>query len=229
MLGQKCSEATKEKIRLAHLGTKHTPETKLKMSLKRKGVPKSEQMKARLSATRRGAPWVKAQALAAWTPERKRRRGLKAKQFWLDCSPEQKAEWETRLKRMYLNSRQGWEKWWTSLSQDEQDANLSRLHDAASTIQSPTSIERTVHTVLAAVGINYQTQVRMGRYTADIVIPSRRLVIECDGTYWHARLGAKERDEKKDAALHKLGYRVLRLKEQEIKRGMFEPLLKAVV
>ncbi len=58
------------------------------------------------------------------------------------------------------------------------------------------------------LGVSVRRQKVIGKFIADFAIPSRRLVIEVDGPC-HARRGA--RDVRKDRALARLGWRVLRL------------------
>ena len=82
------------------------------------------------------------------------------------------------------------------------------------------SIELAVRAVLDRLGVEYEIQHRIGRYFADIFIPSRGLVIECDGSYWHRD---KMRDAKRDAYMVSLGYSVLRLPEREIRSGQATP------
>jgi very-short-patch-repair endonuclease len=58
------------------------------------------------------------------------------------------------------------------------------------------------------LGVWFRRQVPLGRFVADFVAPSARLVVEVDGGY-HARRRAA--DARRDRALARLGYRVLRL------------------
>ena len=90
-------------------------------------------------------------------------------------------------------------------------AEMSRLHQT-------TSIESAVIAVLEALGIEFVHQARLGRYRVDLLIPGRKLVIECDGEYWHSISANTERDQRRDRDLTALGYTVLRLAEKDIKR-----------
>ena len=60
-------------------------------------------------------------------------------------------------------------------------------------------------------------QVIDGLWVADALIPGARVVIECDGEYWHSRPEMQERDRKKDRYLESRGYKVLRLPEAAIR------------
>ncbi|HEU4577050.1 MAG TPA: DUF559 domain-containing protein [Polyangiaceae bacterium] len=59
-----------------------------------------------------------------------------------------------------------------------------------------------------ALGVWFRRQVPLGRFIGDFVAVSARLVVEVDGGY-HARRRAA--DARRDRALQRLGYRVLRL------------------
>lgn len=81
----------------------------------------------------------------------------------------------------------------------------------------PSSLEVVVRQLLDALGVAYEPSVQIGSYVADVLLPHGKLVIECDGDYWHSRPGALERDVRKDSYLEANGYRVLRLGERVIK------------
>ena len=94
-----------------------------------------------------------------------------------------------------------------------------------------TSIEIAVAKILDLIGVEYleQEMVPGTTFTADFLIPSKGIVIECDGTYWHARPGAQEHDAKRDETMMRLGYAVVRLPEVDIKTGVCgDVLMKAV-
>jgi crossover junction endodeoxyribonuclease RuvC len=59
-----------------------------------------------------------------------------------------------------------------------------------------------------ALGVWFRRQVPLGRFIGDFVAASARLVVEVDGGY-HARQRAA--DARRDRALQRLGYRVVRL------------------
>lgn len=80
----------------------------------------------------------------------------------------------------------------------------------------PTSIERAIDALLDEMGIPHEAQKPIGKYLCDFFVPRRRLVIECDGEYWHGNFERIHRDVVKDAWLKSKGYRVLRLPEQKI-------------
>ena len=54
--------------------------------------------------------------------------------------------------------------------------------------------------------------VRVGRWSVDVLIPKQKVVVEYDGTYWHQ--DREQHDTRKTLDLLKLGYRVVRIREQ---------------
>ncbi len=76
--------------------------------------------------------------------------------------------------------------------------------------QAPTLSEARLWESLrgSRLGVAFRRQVPIGRYIADFVAPSVKLVVEVDGGYHAARATA---DARRDRDLHRLGYHVLRL------------------
>jgi very-short-patch-repair endonuclease len=80
--------------------------------------------------------------------------------------------------------------------------------------ESPTRLEEALWQIIRArkLGVTFRRQVLVGRYIADFVAPSVRLIVEVDGTF---HTGARRRaDARRDAALRSAGYRVLRLEAE---------------
>jgi very-short-patch-repair endonuclease len=68
------------------------------------------------------------------------------------------------------------------------------------------------------LGVQFRRQVPVGgRYIVDFLAPERRLVVEVDGGY-HAR--TQPADARRDEALRRLGYRVLRLEAKLVERDL---------
>jgi len=59
------------------------------------------------------------------------------------------------------------------------------------------------------LGVWFRRQVPLGRFIADFVAPSVRLVVEVDGAAYHSLRSAP--DARRDRALARMGYRILRL------------------
>lgn len=87
-----------------------------------------------------------------------------------------------------------------------------------------TSIERRMEGLLVLLGVEYQKQVALHNIACvDFYIPSKKLVIQCDGCYWHGcpehkptRGFVRERDARQDKELEKMGLTVIRFWEHEI-------------
>lgn len=79
--------------------------------------------------------------------------------------------------------------------------------------RGPTSIEKAVAAILTGLHADFAREFPLSGYEFDFIVPSVRLLIECDGDYWHSFKEAKNRDRIKTNRALKLGYRVLRLSE----------------
>jgi very-short-patch-repair endonuclease len=111
---------------------------------------------------------------------------------------------------------------WAAMDEETRQKRVKPMLTA-----NPSSLERTVAVLLETLGIVYEAQKRIGRYYADFYVPSKQLVIECDGEYWHSQQVAH--DAKRDAFMRSQGYTVLRLSEQSIRTGTYVERLKVVV
>jgi len=68
------------------------------------------------------------------------------------------------------------------------------------------------------LGVTFRRQVPLlGRFIADLFAPEVRLIVEVDGGYHGPRQRA---DERRDRALARAGYRVLRLKAEMVTRDL---------
>jgi len=56
----------------------------------------------------------------------------------------------------------------------------------------------------------------------DIIISDKKIIIQWDGDYWHSKPKRKKLDESQDAYFKKCGYKVIRIKESEIKKNKEE-------
>lgn len=118
-----------------------------------------------------------------------------------------------------------------TLSYEELIARTEAGRIAAINTTAGTSLEQAVWNVLDSLNIQYETQKRIGPFFVDIYVPSRNLVIECDGEWWHSHPDQVKYDRARDAYLLKHGYQVLRLPEviiksdkllNEIERSLFK-------
>jgi len=84
-----------------------------------------------------------------------------------------------------------------------------------------TDIELKIEAELQRQNINYQKQVPLCRVAiVDFYLPEYRIVIQCDGDYWHNRPGIKEKDERQDKILTFNGFNVYRFWEHEINNSV---------
>lgn len=170
------------------------------------------------------------------------KRGARSREYWAQFSPEERRE---KMKPMQLKSRAGAtaaakrpksrdriEKQRASLRRYYEDpANVQRNSDAQKAAwardkangrpgwtgqHADTSIEIAVRTVLDALGVDYLQGQKVIGYWPDFLIPSKMLIIECDGKYWHEMPGRADHDALRDRKLRGLGYTVIRLLETEI-------------
>lgn len=93
-----------------------------------------------------------------------------------------------------------------------------RCYHAWSLSQSvPTIIETTVQQWLCDARIDFETQYEIVGFFADILVPHKCLVIECDGDYWHNLPSMLKRKSQRDAAIRRQGFHIIHLWEHEIK------------
>lgn len=91
-----------------------------------------------------------------------------------------------------------------------------------STPQSETSIEKAIEAVLIDNKIQHEKQVPiLGISIVDFLLPSG-IILQCDGDYWHSIPKVRGRDKWQDRELSSRGYKILRLKEHQIKNNIEE-------
>jgi very-short-patch-repair endonuclease len=80
-----------------------------------------------------------------------------------------------------------------------------------------TSIELKIEAELKKREINYQKQIPLCNIAiVDFYLPEYRIVIQCDGEYYHNLSWQKERDERQDKVLTFNGFNIYRFWEHEI-------------
>jgi len=67
------------------------------------------------------------------------------------------------------------------------------------------------------LGVSFRRQVPIGRFIVDLLAPAEKVVVEVDGGY-HARRA--KADARRDEALRRLGYRVVRLEAELVMREL---------
>lgn len=84
--------------------------------------------------------------------------------------------------------------------------------------QGESSLERVVRHELERLGVRFEREVKIGRYSIDFLIEGR-IALEADGDYWHTKLHHL-RDEQKDIYLHANGFKVVRVSESMVKASV---------
>jgi very-short-patch-repair endonuclease len=75
------------------------------------------------------------------------------------------------------------------------------------------------------LGVAFRRQVPVDRYILDFVAPSAKLVVEVDGRSHELRCTA---DARRDRTLARLGYRVLRVDAELVRRNVAEAVARIV-
>lgn len=128
------------------------------------------------------------------------------------------------------NFRESWKKQWNGLTKQEQLDRLSNWIEAGhksfnSFSLKPTSIELKVKEQLDYYNIRYIQQKHINdgerNYYLDFYIPSFKLVIECNGDYWHNKQDRKERDRRLETYVKSTGRNIVFIWEHEINDEWF--------
>lgn len=97
--------------------------------------------------------------------------------------------------------------------------NLVQLHK-----KGVNKLELKGREILQDIGItDFQEQVLMfDKFCVDVLIESKKIIIQWDGTYWHTKEKRRQLDESQDAYMRKCGYNVLRITDLQIKNNINE-------
>jgi very-short-patch-repair endonuclease len=85
---------------------------------------------------------------------------------------------------------------------------------------SATVIEMKMMEVLDAMGLKYEYQYVIENWITDFALPDKKLVIECDGDYWHSLPKAMIQDGLKFRRLRELGWKYIRFSESNIEKDL---------
>jgi very-short-patch-repair endonuclease len=86
--------------------------------------------------------------------------------------------------------------------------------------KSGTDIEIKIWNLLRELNIKFKSNSKLGFFVPDILIENKKLIIECDGDYWHSSPESIKRLKYRDKEFKKLGYSVLHLKGSIIYHNM---------
>lgn len=190
-----------------NLGYKHTKEAKKKMSLARLGkkrLPFSKEHRKKLSKAKKGTKF---------SEETKKRMSERMKG----------THHSEETKRRMSESKKG--RKGTMLGKHHSEKTKEKMRQMK--INNPnrkfkdTSIELKVEEELKKRNIYYQKQVPLCNVAiVDFYLPEYRIIIQCDGDYYHNLIGAIERDERQDKILTFNGFNIYRFWEHEINKSV---------
>lgn len=93
-------------------------------------------------------------------------------------------------------------------------------HDCYIKYCGRTSIEEKIAILLTEIKLDYKEQYKIKRSYFDFFLPSKNILIECDGQYWHSLPEAIIRDKYKDKLAQENGFRLLRFSEFNINNNL---------
>jgi len=133
--------------------------------------------------------------------------------------------------RTFKNRSLGQKRAWAKLNYEKRikrttPGNIVRTERAQSINVS--SIELMEREILDSLQINYVTQKWIGRWCVDIYIPNGKLIIECNGDYWHSLPERKQRDLELKLWCEKYGYKIIFIQENEIRNNAKKALMDAL-
>jgi len=224
---EKLSETTKKQMadpekkkamQDAQFQALQSPEVRAKMS---------ESAKKKYADPEKGKAARDAVKEAMKRPEVRQKMSESANKRWKD--PEQRKATSESSKaqmsdpEMRANAIKAAKDYWTPELRDRKSEQMKQIFSetdlAERIIQSASVSKKYTHTdieiivakFLQALGVEYETQKLIGRYAVDFYIPSKHLVIECDGDYWHSKPEIQKRDKEKNIYLASKGYSLLRV------------------
>lgn len=112
-----------------------------------------------------------------------------------------------RGKKRPKSISKGMKKLWS----DPEWRDMNRKNCLAALTKHPNKIEAFVKEILDDLGVKYKFQAYVDGYIPDFLLPKSKIIIECDGDYWHTSSAAKKRDARKDRVYNRNGYDVIRI------------------
>lgn len=120
---------------------------------------------------------------------------------------------------------------WAKMSIDEKANHVKYWHEASLKVKV-SSIEYKIRDVLFYAGIDHEVQVPFSSeeslFIADIYVPSKNTIIECNGDYWHNLPDRKIRDKKVQKYCDKNNIKLLWIWESEINKDPLQALKNAI-
>lgn len=208
--GKKKSLQHCENIRKANMGKRLSEETKKKISLTSKGRV----------AWNKGVKGI--YKLGERSPEVKLKIGLANK--GKVCSEEARLKMSKTKKQLFKDGiLVSWMKGKTHTEESKQknrEATINRLISGKYP-QTNTKIEKRMKKALEEMKLEYIHSYNFNnKFECDFALPKHKIIIECDGDYWHRRADAKKRDAPKNSYIPKCGWKLLRFWETDINNNI---------
>ena len=223
--GTHCDEETRRRISESIKGTKRSKETRQKISqaLEKRfaQMTKKGRLNYMLPATK-----------AAQTLESRQKASMALRENWNRMTKEEKKNrtklWGEAGQKACHSSKaiqkmaKTKKKDFANMTKEERRERVMPWILAGQA--NPSSIEKLIWNELDKLNIEYKIQIPFagGRFIVDIYIPAQRLIIECNGDYWHNYkifLESKIRDEALEKYLNKKGYKIIWLWEHDIRKN----------
>jgi hypothetical protein len=216
--GSKKSEETRAKMRVAQARRWANPEARAKVAAQKRGHEVTAETRAKISAAKMGQKPTAAHLQALRDA---------SKRLWE--SPEYRAKVCAGLNTAAVRARvcapevvarrnAAHRAYWAALPLEQRKRRTKAWSLAGAIAGKPSTIELAVQAALTTLGVEHIAHKVLGPFVADIYIPHCRLVIECDGDYWHSLPKQQARDRRRDGWMRYHGYRVARLPESLIRR-----------
>ena len=162
---------------------------------------------------------------AQTTPEARRRRSEAQKKAWQNPetirrnreaqkNPEVRRRHRVAIKKAFQNPEIKQRHALATRNSPKLAAHLKKLRHLA----KPNGSEQLLHSWMDEAGFEYLKEHKIGRYFADVFVPGKNLIIECDGYYHTTQQGIKH-DSKRDEYLISRGCKVLHIPSEDIDSG----------
>lgn len=155
------------------------------------------------------------------TPEARKKNGLKTKMRtpWNKGKKGLVHSEETRIKIGEASKKH-----WREFDKEFRQKQINRLINLPKKKNENTSIELKVKDQLDRYGIKYvqQKPLKKAHFVVDFYLPEYKLVIECNGDYWHNLDMRKKRDKELEQYVKSKGRDILWLWEHEIRDSWFD-------
>lgn len=146
------------------------------------------------------------------------------------CKPMIEAGRNSHTLESIQKQAQTLKEYWSEIPKEERVEYMLKA-TRASQKANPSSIEKAIWKELDKLSIEYKTQISFnnGKFIVDIYVPAQKLIIECNGDYWHNLPCKKERDKKLKEYAKNNDYGLVELWEHDIRKNSKQALLKALL